>query len=273
MCVAIIVEGSISTDTLLSCEDNNPHGAGLAWGDGDRVRYRKGLTAMEVVKIAQALPRPFLLHFRWATHGGRAAHLTHPFPLGHRALISRSLEGVADAVLIHNGVWGDYERFIPQWVDRDRWSDTAVAAYVAGTTDESILDHVAWSTAVARAAGSGRLDITTRGRWYEHSDGNSYSNLSWLPRPAPRYSIASAIAGSSWLDRREAEMQRRHTTGLACQTALPGLDPGQAEIERFLATSPAPATSQRTQAEVRKATRSFLDRMHAIQKPPAGSGR
>jgi hypothetical protein len=188
MCVAIIVESDITPDTLTSCDDANPHGIGVAWAQRDRIAYRKGLSLREVIKIAPRLPRPFLLHFRWATHGPRVPHLTHPFPLGERALISRATEGTADAVLIHNGVWSDYRRWVPAWVDAERWSDTAVAAYVAGTVGEEVLDHVAWSTATARAAGGGRIDITLRGRWMSHTDGNTYSNLHWLPRslPTPR---------------------------------------------------------------------------------------
>lgn len=187
MCVAILVEGDFPLETALACEDMNPHGAGLAWGSEDRVMYVKGLDARDIARLAKDLPRPFLAHFRWATHGGRALHLSHPFPIGSRALVSRALKGSAESVLIHNGVWTDYQKWVPRWLSKpERWSDTAFAAFAAGIVGEEVLDHVGWSTATAVARGGGRLDITLRGRWVEHDDGNTYSNLNWVPRPAPR---------------------------------------------------------------------------------------
>lgn len=181
MCVAVLVETTEGpTDAeLFKMEDSNPHGAGLAWASGNLVRYKKGLTHKQVSALLKVIPRPALLHFRWATHGGKARHLTHPFPLGERALRSRKLNSAAPAVLIHNGVWHDYDKFIPPGVDGDKWSDTAVAAYVAGIVGEDILDHVNWSTAVGRSSGHNRMDVTLRGDWKEHN-GNMYSNLTWM---------------------------------------------------------------------------------------------
>jgi hypothetical protein len=183
MCVAVIVESDKgpSDSDLYHMNQDNPHGVGLAWAMGDLVRYRKGLTWRQARDLLAKIPRPALLHFRWATHGGLDRAMTHPFPLGRKAITSRKLNGAAKAVLIHNGVWKGYDKFAPAGLDLNRWSDTAVAAYAAGTFGEEILDYVDWATAVARAPGGGRLDITTRGYWEEH-EGNLYSNLTWQPR-------------------------------------------------------------------------------------------
>lgn len=180
MCVAVVVETKKGPTPweLMQMEEDNPHGGGIAWSVGDLVRYRKGLTWKQIRAALPNLPRPVLLHFRWATHGGRARYLSHPFPLGSRAITSRKLNSAAKSVLIHNGVWSEYAAFAPNDLDLDKWSDTAVAAYVAGTWGEEILDHVDWATAVGHAAGGGRMDVTLRGRWYEH-EGNRYSNLTW----------------------------------------------------------------------------------------------
>lgn len=183
MCVAVVVEtdkGPSDSD-LYHMDRDNPHGVGLAWAMGDLVRYRKGLTWRQARDLLAKIPRPALLHFRWATHGGLDRAMTHPFPIGPKALSSRKLNGAAKAVLIHNGVWRDYTRFAPQGTDLSRWSDTAVAAYAAGKYGDGILDFVDWATAVARAPGDGRLDITMRGYWEEY-EGNHYSNLTWQPR-------------------------------------------------------------------------------------------
>lgn len=185
MCVAALIETDKGPEReeLRSMHQDNPHGAGVAFADGDTIRYHKGVTWEWIARNQHKFPRPYLLHFRWATHGGRARHLAHPFPISISALLSRKLQGTADAVLIHNGVWTDYMDFLPHWAtpEVDQISDTAVAAYAAKVYGESVLDDVAWSTAVGRAARRGRMDVTLRGRWLEHN-GNQYSNLLWLPR-------------------------------------------------------------------------------------------
>lgn len=180
MCVAILVKSNdpIDAQDLWRMELDNPHGAGIAYPEGDRLRFIKGLRWRQILELQKRIPRPHLIHFRWATHGGKRPALTHPFVLGERAFHS-ALKGYADAVLIHNGVWSNYARHIPDHVKKIDVSDTQVAAYVAGT-DESILDDVDWATAVGRAKGGGRMDVTLRGGWTEYR-GNLYSNLSWLP--------------------------------------------------------------------------------------------
>lgn len=249
MCVAIIVETELSAATLEACEDANPHGGGLAWADGDTIRYHKGLRWREMARIAANLPRPFLAHFRWATHGGVRDYLCHPFPLGQRALTSRAVEGTAPSVLIHNGVWPDYLRWMPGGVDDARWSDTAVAAYAAEVVGEEILDHVGWSTAIARATGGGRLDITARGRWMDHSDGNVYSNLHWLPRPFVRPTFKLEPAPTPPRSRpvqvtaRTREVPPMRSRGPTRQTSL--ID----EVDEWLATASARALMTPTKAK------------------------
>jgi hypothetical protein len=238
MCVAIIVETELSAATLEACEDANPHGGGLAWADGDTVRYRKGLRWREMARIAATLPRPFLAHFRWATHGGVRDYLCHPFPLGARALTSRAVEGAAPAVLIHNGVWSDYLRWMPGGVEAERWSDTAVAAYATEVVGEEILDHVGWSNAVARATGGGRLDITARGRWLDHTDGNVYSNLYWcrlVPRPVFKLEPAPPRPRPAQVTARTREAPPPRPRGPTRQTSL--ID----EVDEWLATASARA--------------------------------
>src|SRR5687767_4214709 len=99
MCVALVVnEDTCPTlQDLLHMEKDNPHGAGVAWAGKTRVHYRKGLKATQVFRLLQRIPRPALVHFRWATHGAKLPHLTHPFPLGEKALTSYRLKGSAQA--------------------------------------------------------------------------------------------------------------------------------------------------------------------------------
>lgn len=188
MCVAVVVLGDRPTNhELREMHESNPHGAGIAWGAGNLVRYRKGLTWSQCVEILDRVPRPALLHFRWATHGPKVRYLTHPFPIGAKALKSRKLNSAAQAVLIHNGVWHEYESYAPYGIDLNKWSDTAVAAYAVGEYGDEILDHVPWCTAIGRMV-DGELDVTIRGNWQEYGD-NMYSNLTWQSWK-PKYRIS-----------------------------------------------------------------------------------
>lgn len=189
MCVAVVVDSKerIPKRYLRAMEDANPHGAGIAWCDGDLIHYRKGLSWKDIDQLQMVLPRPFFMHFRIATHGAKIAELTHPFPLGMQAF-SEELVGSAKSVLMHNGTWHDFRRWVPQGIHPDKVSDTQVAAYVAETY-EDILSQVSWSNAIMSAAGNGRVNITLRGRWSEF-EGNQYSNQLWHRELTPKFTYS-----------------------------------------------------------------------------------
>jgi hypothetical protein len=178
MCVAVIVESKnrVPRAHLKAMHEANPHGGGIAWYEGDKaqvVMFRKGVTWEEIDAIQDKLPRPFLLHFRIATRGAKIPELTHPFPLGMQAF-TEDLVGIANmGVLIHNGTWSDFRKFVPGGIDANSVSDTQVAAYVAGQ-DESVLNEVVWSNAIMKPGG----DVIYRGQWTKE-DGNLYSNMHW----------------------------------------------------------------------------------------------
>jgi predicted glutamine amidotransferase len=179
MCVAVVVltdEGPTDRE-MRQMYVQNDDGCGLSWRVGQELFYVKGLDVKEAIEVLQDAPRPTLLHFRYATHGGKAKHLTHPFPLGEEALLSTELQGLAPAVMMHNGTWSDYRKYLPEGLDAKTVSDTAVAAYVA-EEHEAILDEVSWATAVARVTPEGKVQVRLRGRWSWHQ-GNLYSNLYW----------------------------------------------------------------------------------------------
>lgn len=231
MCIAAVIYDDLSLADLQNMEDHNPHGGGVAYLNqaGTAIRYRKGLTAREVWDLQGSMPRPYLLHFRWTTHGPTVKRLAHPFPLGHAAF-SPKLKGSAPAVMIHNGVWSNYASFAPKGLDLNQHSDTQVAAWRAGR-DESILDQVDWATAVARVAGTPEdpiFSVTCRGRWMldnrkGQSTRNLYSNTSWTrpvsrgnyyyvqdwgrPKSEPRHETMDA---SEWLRAYESRMAAKH---------------------------------------------------------------
>jgi hypothetical protein len=174
MCVAVIIEDNkrIPAANLKAMHEANSDGGGLAWMADGVVHFRKGLTWEQIDALQERLPRPFLLHFRIATRGPKVAELTHPFPLGEQAF-SEDLTGISDkGVIIHNGTWPDFKKYIPEGVNPDKCSDTQVAAYVAAW-DEAILTEVRWSNAIMKPDG-----VWYRGSW-ERFEGNLYSNMHW----------------------------------------------------------------------------------------------
>lgn len=198
MCVAAVIFKSVSLDYLTCMENDNPHGAGLAWEQDGRIYFVKGLTAKEIFDMQEmgVVRYPYLMHYRWATHGDKVPELTHPFPIGPRALLGE-LAGYTDKLLIHNGTWNWHMEQAAKHVAKGNYelpeeivscvSDTAVAAWLA-YYNEDILDSVPWATAVAEMRETmdeqgnpvRTMDITTRGTWYD-KDGNWYSNLNWVP--------------------------------------------------------------------------------------------
>lgn len=193
MCVAAVIYKPVSLDYLKEMHDSNPHGAGVAWPDyaAGVMRFKKGLTYEEIHALQEAgeLTYPYLLHFRWATEGDTVPQMTHPFPVGVRALFGE-LEGTADQVLIHNGTmsWSQQKYWVPDtdymyhlpWELINRASDTAIAAWlIKEPGSEDILKALQWATCVASVR-DGALHLEKTGDWKEH-EGNSYSNLFWLP--------------------------------------------------------------------------------------------
>lgn len=189
MCVAAVIFKPVSLQYLQHMENDNPHGAGVAWQSGDQIQFHKGLKAAEIHAMQETgtMTYPYLLHFRWATHGGRVPELTHPFPTGVRALMGE-IAGSAPEVVIHNGTWSGYDDAALEHVPAELrelitdTSDTAIAAFIAAY-NPTILDEVPWATAhafIVQIDDKPKMEITTRGTWSEHQD-NWYSNLNWLP--------------------------------------------------------------------------------------------
>jgi len=185
MCVAAIIHRPVPLADLRKMQDDNPHGAGVAWSESGAIEFRRGLTAETIFAMQQReeMTYPYLLHFRWATHGAQVPELTHPFPTGARAF-SGELSGACEQVLIHNGVWSDYDEWAPYITSEvsseaiNAGSDTSVAAYFIPHFPE-LADHIPWAVAIATIDESGQMVISQHGRtWLEH-EGNSYSNLSW----------------------------------------------------------------------------------------------
>ena len=109
MCVILVCPDETvrpERDVLDACHAANPHGAGVAWREGGRVRWMKNLEPDDLEALLPELPDEIVIHFRWASIGGVDADLCHPFPVTKSA--QTALVGKASRVLFHNGTWGGF---------------------------------------------------------------------------------------------------------------------------------------------------------------------
>lgn len=112
---------------LALMSQTNPHGAGIAWHDGHRLhRYRHPDNHKTLAYIFNHWPQleqhPFLLHFRYATHGTICETNTHPF--------AYQLANGEHGYIAHNGIAHAYVNG-PHAND----SRNAIDAWQAGNTD------------------------------------------------------------------------------------------------------------------------------------------
>jgi hypothetical protein len=100
MCQAIVKPrtNNIDESVLRAAWNSNPHGAGIAYREGDTIRLSKGFFKLRSFLRAyrQVAHLDCLIHFRFATHGSLSADNCHPFPVGR------------DSAMIHNGILAAY---------------------------------------------------------------------------------------------------------------------------------------------------------------------
>lgn len=163
-------------DELKQAEALNRHGGGMAWLDGDRVRFERNISADRAYAILASLPVfvPFIIHFRIASQGSIMPSLCHPFSLDAGAN-NDALNGEATAVLAHNGTI-DRDHWLPMLLRSDLailpggdWSDTRALAYtIAASGNRNVLDLFASFNRFVVLDASG-LDL--RGSWIKLRDG------------------------------------------------------------------------------------------------------
>jgi len=147
MCVIFVAEKSrIKQEEIKEAWVCNSDGAGVAYRAGGMVHWNKGLNLEQSLRLAATLPLPYMLHLRYATVGGKDPRLCHPFPIDQNA--STKLRGASQqGVLTHNGHWSQYEAFLKHVNTSGPWSDSRVAAWVAGRLKVAeMLDFLRTST-------------------------------------------------------------------------------------------------------------------------------
>ncbi|MCI4463698.1 MAG: hypothetical protein JHC30_05975 [Caldisericum sp.] len=190
MCViSVSLKGKkFSEKVLKKMWNSNPHGAGVAWIEGSKVRVVKGLMRFDdLVEVYRSIPDVMhAIHFRWRSTGDVLPQLTHPFRVD--SIDMQELRYTAEAVLFHNGT-------VPYWrnlyvlvlsvlrkKDREKIlsleavSDTYVVSLLVNRFGSKILKH---------------LDVASRwlifaaepifyGIWSEDKkNGFKFSNVYW----------------------------------------------------------------------------------------------
>lgn len=170
-----------SEDLLTQAAIDNPDGWGLVWYDGKRLRIRKGLDTFHALSAMDEIPegRPYVLHFRWSTHGRNTLDNCHPFKLGDWGYMAHN--GVLAIPTSRNRGMSDTWHFAQYWVkpylkQQNPTDDELLdmAEDFIGHSNETLLGREMQSKlAFLKADGKILIANETQGQW---EDGIWYSN-------------------------------------------------------------------------------------------------
>lgn len=145
MCLIIYAKNGRPTEEALeNGATNHPDGAGIAWREGDFVHFKKDVSTEEIKRMAAELPLGYVIHFRWASVGGKDKSLIHPFPV--RRDVPLKQEGKTKRVLFHNGHWADWNTVLVNHLTsriqlpKGKWSDTRAIAFLVSVHGNNILN-------------------------------------------------------------------------------------------------------------------------------------
>ena len=109
MCIILTCEKFVrpSHETLETCFNNNPDGAGIMYCDDGSVVTEKGF--MELADLEEAIAdvpndSRLVIHMRIATSGGVNAGTCHPFPIWNDLELLHYPSIICTAAIAHNGV-------------------------------------------------------------------------------------------------------------------------------------------------------------------------
>lgn len=188
-----------SKDTLRTCFENNPDGAGFMLPYKDSVRIYKGFmsfesfyTCLEDVRDYAGDNTPYVLHFRITTQAGVRADCTHPYPIARDMDVLRLLRCRCNIGVAHNGIinltstWGkkvtynDTMQYITDYLallikDRRYYKDADTLQLIERTCKSKL----------AIMDGSGKTTLI--GEFITDELGVFYSNSSYKATPRSTY--------------------------------------------------------------------------------------
>lgn len=177
-----------TNETLKTCFENNPDGAGFMYPSEDGVHIHKGfMTFNEFNKALAPLKKknlPVVMHFRITTHGGTSPEMTQPFPCTSKTKKLKKLVSLSRVGIAHNGIIdmtrdaksiSDTALFIKRYAsflikDSEYYRDERIARMI----EEMI------GSKMAILSKDGHVEILGKG-WTHTDDGMWYSNTSYEP--------------------------------------------------------------------------------------------
>lgn len=209
-----------TAETLVTCWQHNPDGAGIMWSAGGRVEIEKGLMRLADLQRAVALaPRdaPLVIHMRIGTSGGLGPEVTHPYPVSDSLEALHALDVECSVGIAHNGVL-DYPTDTARGVSDTVYYVGHVVAPLASKRatrraggllrSRKALRRLKLTSEGSRLAlldGEGRVELIGTG-WQGVAAGIQASNSSWRADCYRRvYGGAYAGAGASLYDWDEDE--------------------------------------------------------------------
>ena len=185
----------ITDETIKTCFEANPHGAGFAYFTPSRgLGWVKGLfTVQDLIKAYRndtTADMTTLLHFRIATIGGKTTANCHPFEIEHGVMahngpcVNRSFcSGTAEL--------SDSAQFAEQFVKHHTWEEIE--------RNKKFIEAFVGTEKVVFLFNDGRTQIINEkcGEW---KDGIWYSNSSYLPRAytAPKHWLNNDFDYGDW---------------------------------------------------------------------------
>lgn len=187
MCIIITKKQGIelpNKNTLKNCEENNPHGCGIAlWKQGrkevyikkDFKNYKKLYNFLiDNVKKEDVL----IIHFRIATDGLIDKGNRHPFPLTKNIKLLRKINLLCNYAVAHNGI-------LNRWSGHEKYSDTQ--KFIFNVLSEPLIKNNLQNKTIQELItgylGKDKLAILTCegnlylfGDWIEENNGLLFSN-------------------------------------------------------------------------------------------------
>lgn len=184
MCVIMIRKGTKAKNCdIKRMWERNGDGAGIAWNDGKKTHYIKGIMTVErligILSNKDITKGDYVVHFRMASIGSKGQALTHPFPIDCDGLNPITYHG-EKVLLIHNGHDGKIlEKMVEAHLHnmmelpKGEFSDTRATAVMSAHCGHELCEHISGKFVVVTPS-----EIITYGA-FEEKDGARYSNLYW----------------------------------------------------------------------------------------------
>lgn len=182
MCVIIkCLKGKPTLKTLEACELSNTAGGGIAWFEGGKVCWLKGVKAAEIAAKLEAVKLPCVIHFRLATVGGISNELCHPFPITPKSeLYTSGRVDESAGVLFHNGHIREWDILLLAagifWTEGPISDSRAIALIASQRHTLRLLTKLPGFWAIMK---QGRIISFSSQKWDVEDDGCEYSNLNW----------------------------------------------------------------------------------------------